>query len=344
MTIPRTRSVFRFAAVRTAGIAAALALLLLAGPGCAPMSFLITPLPASQELHEHVVQRESIWTNRKIALLDVEGVISNSRSSSLLGGYTENPVVLFKEKLDKAAKDDKVAAVVLRVNSPGGGVTATDLMYDELLSFRQRTHKPVIACMLDVAASGGYYLSCGADRIIAHPTTVTGSIGVIMITPDVSGAMAKLGIEANVIKSGAMKDAGSPFRPMNDHDRSVFQGLIDQMYERFLSVVGHGRPGIAKDKLRALADGRVYLAPEAEKLGLVDQLGTVSDAIIAAKQAAGLKDKPVVVVEYARAADYRPNIYAQTPGSGQGSIQITLPNWLGAPAPEFQYLWAPGWE
>jgi len=140
-------------------------LLLLAG--CGPTSFLITPVPARQELTEEVVLRESPWAVQKIALIEVEGVLQNIRSSSLLGTPGENPVSLFAEKLEKAAKDPHVRAVVLRINSPGGGVTATDLMYSELQHFRQRTRKPVIAVMLDLAASGGYYLACGADKIYA---------------------------------------------------------------------------------------------------------------------------------------------------------------------------------
>lgn len=344
MQVSTTR---RSAFTRARTVPAALllaAVALCGGGGCAPMSFLITPLPASPALEEHVVQRESIWATRKVALIDVEGVITNSRSNTLLGGIVENPVVSFKEKLDKAARDEQIAAVVLRINSPGGGVTATDLMYEELLRFRKATGRPVIACLLDMAASGGYYLACGADRIIAHPTTVTGSIGVIMMTPDVSGAMAKLGIEANVIKSGDLKDSGSPFRRMTDADRGVFQSIINQMYERFVGVVATGRPKLAAEKVRSLADGRVFLAPEAKASGLVDEIGTLNDAIFAAKSAAGLADKAIVVVEYARSMDYRPNIYAHAAPGAPSVIQVALPDWLANPGPEFQYLWAPGWE
>jgi protease-4 len=309
------------------------------------MSFLVTPVPRARDLVESEVSRESVWATRKIALIDVDGVLRNQRERSLIAPPGENPVSLFKEKLDKAADDDRVKAVVLRINSPGGGVTASDLMYIELQRFKQQTGKPVIASLLDVAASGAYYIACAADQIYAHPTTVTGSIGVIMIAPDFSGTMQKLGVQANIIKSGALKDAGSPFREMTTEDRAVFQQMIDAMYERFLNVVAAARTDIDEPRVRKLADGRVYLAPEAREAGLIDELGTLHDAIRAAKQAAGLGETPVVVVEYARPLAHRPNIYADTTDvpAQVNLVNVDLPDWLHGASPQFMYLWAPGW-
>lgn len=313
--------------------------------GCGPTSFVITPISTKQELTEEVVLRESPWAVKKIALIDVDGVLQNARPNSLLGAAGENPVSLFKEKLDKAANDADVRAVVLRINSPGGGVTATDLMYTELLRFRERTGKPVVAAMLDLAASGGYYLACGADKIYALPTTVTGSIGVIMLTPEFAGTMAKIGVHMNVIKSGEMKDMASMFREMNDKDRAVLQGLIDGMYARFLNVVAQSRKSVDPDRLRQLADGRVYLGEEAKQLGLVDEIGTFPDALAAAKEAAGLANVNVKVVEYSRPLAYRPNIYAQSdqPPGQVNLVNVQLPEWLTGPAPQLMYVWAPGW-
>jgi protease-4 len=156
--------------------------------------------------------------------------------------------------------------------------------------------------------------------------------------------MVKLGIRANVIKSGAMKDAGSPFREMSDADRSLFQGLIDEMYERFLQVVARARPHIDEARLRALADGRVYLATEAHAAGLIDEIGTLGDALAAAKQAAGLADKSVVVVEYARPLAHRPNVYAEAPAAPAqlNIVNVDLPPWLQQSWPRFMYLWVPG--
>lgn len=329
--------------MRTSRLCPVLWLVFLAG--CGPTSFVITPISIKQELTEDVVLRESPWAVKKVALIDVDGVLQNARSSSLLGAAGENPVSLFKEKLDKAARDADVRAVVLRINSPGGGVTATDLMYNELRRFREQTGKPVIASMLDLAASGGYYLACGADKIYALPTTVTGSIGVIMLAPEFSGTMAKIGVHMNVIKSGEMKDMASMFREMNDKDRAVLQSLIDGMYARFLDVVAQSRKSVDRDSLRGLADGRVYLGNDAKKLGLIDEVGTVTDALAAAKDAAGLASANVKVVEYSRPLSYRPNVYAQSdqPPGQVNLINVQLPEWLTGPAPQLMYIWAPGW-
>jgi protease-4 len=321
-------------------------LVLLFVAGCGPTSFLITPVPAKQALTEEVVLRESPWAVKKIALVDVEGVLTDARSASLLLGTPgENPVSLFTEKLDKAARDPEVRAVLLRINSPGGGVTATDLMYDELQRFRQRTHKPVIAAVLDVGASGGYYLACGADKIYALPTSITGSIGVIMIAPEFAGTLDKIGAHVNIIKSGPLKDMGSLFREMTDKDRGVLQGLIDGMYARFLDVVGKSRTGIEHDRLRELADGRVYLGTQAKELGLVDEVGTLRQALADAKQAGGLANVKIKVVEYARPLAYRPNIYARSdqPPGQVNLVNVQLPDWLNNPAAQLMYIWAPGW-
>ncbi len=322
-----------------------LLLLTLLTVGCGPTSFLITPVPARQGLDERIVISESPWTLNRVALIDVDGVLINARPSSLIGPAGDNPVSVFTEKLKRAAEDDRVKAIVLRINSPGGTVTATDLMYNELQRVRQQTGKPVVACMLDVAASGGYYLACAADRIYAYPTTVTGSIGVIMILPELSGTMRKIGVDVNVIKSGELKDMGSLFREMDPTERAVFQKLVDGMYERFVGVVEKGRGNIGPDGVRQLADGRVYLGPEAAELGLVDEVGTLREAIAGAKQLAGLESKPVKVVRYVQPIAYRPNIYSRTasPPEQVNVIHVELPEWLTGPAPQLLYVWAPGW-
>ncbi len=335
--IPRAHAV-----ARPAGLALLLTAIL--ATGCVPTSFLVTPVPTARALDEQVVRRDSLWAAHKVALVDADGLLINSRQDSLLG-RGENPVAVFTEKLRKAEQDPWVKAVVLRVNSPGGTVTASDLMYTELRRFRERSGKPVVACMLDVAASGGYYIACAADRIYAHPTTVTGSIGVIMHLPEFTGTMAKLGVAVNVIKSGAMKDAGSMFDQLGAEERALFQDMIDQMYERFLAVAGAARQDIAPERLRELADGRVYLGPAAREAGLVDEIGTLHDAIAAAQHAAGLTKQPIKVVQYRRAYEYRPNIYARSDEvpAQLNLINVALPDLLSQPSPQFLYLWAPGW-
>jgi protease-4 len=161
--------------------------------------------------------------------------------------------------------------------------------------------------MLDVAASGGYYIATAADTIIAHPTTVTGSIGVVLFKLNVEGLMEKVGLEEEAIKSGDMKDIGSPFRGMTSEEREILQGVIDTMYERFLDVVADGRK-IERRKLREIADGRIYTARQALDLNLIDEIGYLDDAIEEAKKAAGLEEARVVT--YGRPSDYRGSIYS----------------------------------
>jgi protease-4 len=237
-----------------------------------------------------------------------------------------------------------VKALVIRINSPGGSVTASDLMYNELLYFKQRTKckRPVVAVMMDVAASGGYYLACGCDEIVANPTTVTGSIGVIMQMVNFRGTLGKIGVETDAIKSGAMKDAGSPFRKLKPEERELFQELVDGFYDRFVEVVARGRPGMDEDKVRSVADGRVYSAQQALELGFVDRIGTLRDALADVKERIGARK--LKVVTYQRPHGYKPNIYAETPvGPAQlNLLNITLPPDLAALEPQFLYLWAPG--
>jgi len=243
--------------------------------GCGPTAYKITPVPAQEELQETVVLTEGGLFPTKIAQVEVDGLIVNSRKFSLWG-EGENPVSLFAEKLDKAAADPSVKAVVLRINSPGGGVTASDLMYGEVLNFKKRTGRPVVAVLMDVAASGGFYVACSADEIVANPTTVTGSIGVIMQSVNFAGTMSKLGIAADAITSGKMKDAGSPLRPMKPEEREIFQKLVNQFYDRFVAVVAAGRSKkLTEAKVRELADGRVYSAQQALELGFVDHVGSL---------------------------------------------------------------------
>src|SRR5690349_5669575 len=191
---------------------------------------------------EETVMKEahSCLCLNKVAVIDVEGVIMNARTSGLLSDG-ENPLSLFREKLNSAAKDKRVKAVVLRINSPGGAVTASDIMYRDLLTFRHKTRKPVVACLMDVAASGGFYLAVASDRIIAHPTTVTGSIGVIMNLYNASGLMKMVGVTTNPIKSGPNKDIGNPGRPMTKEERTILQGMVNNFYTQFVQVVAEGR-------------------------------------------------------------------------------------------------------
>jgi len=311
--------------------------------GCGPMGYKITPIPVSEKLREKVVWKDRGLVFDKVALIELDGMLVNAERSGLLVA-AENPVALAVEKLDKAAADPFVKAVILRINSPGGTVTASDLVYRQVLKVRQgfdnHKPKPVVAMLMDVAASGAYYIACGADKIIAHPTTVTGSIGVIMYALNIEALMHKLGVAADAIKSGDKKDAGSLFRPLTPQERKIFQGVIDEFYSRFLEVVKKGRPDLDEKKLSQLADGRVFTGQQARDLHLVDQVGDLFTAINAVKETTGLSK--VKVVMYHRPADYRANVYSQLPETCTvqfNLLNVTLPDLADLQRPQFMYLW-----
>src|SRR5690242_20655225 len=226
--------------------------------------FTVTPTHVGGPLEETVIVDACRWSCRnKVAIIDLDGMILNARSSGLLGSG-DNPMALFRERLDAAAHDKHVKAVVLRINSPGGAVTASDIMYQEVVNFRQDTGKPVIACMMDVAAIGAFYIAMGCDKVYDHPTTVAGSIGVIMSLYDASGLFAKIGVTSDPIKSGPNKDLGNPARPMTEEERAILQGMVNRFYDQFVQVVVRGR-GLPEEQVRALADGRVYTGIDAKE-------------------------------------------------------------------------------
>jgi protease-4 len=301
---------------------------------------LLTPTNVGGPLTETVITDADHWCCRnKVAIIDVEGLIMNARESGLLGSG-DNPVSLFREKLQEAADDKHVKAVVLRINSPGGAVTASDIMYQDLLNFRRHAHKPVVACMMDVAASGAYYLAMASDRIYAHPSTVTGSIGVIMNLYNASGLFAKIGLCSDPIKSGPNKDIGNPGRPMTDEERAILQGMVNSFYGQFVAVVARGR-NLPEDRVRALADGRVYAGVDAKKLGLVDEIGYLDDAIQMAKDMACIDD--ATIIAYDRGDGYRGSIYAGLPKiPSQINVKLDVPGLSGKTGAAFMYLWEPG--
>jgi protease IV len=228
----------------------------------------------------------------KIAVVPVEGTIASADDA--LGGVqpTVTPEGL-ADALRQAGQDPSVVAVVLEVNSPGGGVTASDQMHQSILDFRENTNKPVVISMGDVAASGGYYISTAADRIVANETTLTGSLGVIFQFNNFAEAADKYGIKLVVIKSGKYKDLGNAFRDLKPEEREIFQSIVDESYSEFVDVISEGR-GIPEDRVREIADGRVYSGTQARELGLVDSFGDLDEAYAIAGRLAGTKDTLVV--------------------------------------------------
>jgi protease-4 len=309
--------------------------------GCSAPSLLITPVSGKRALIETELSRDSLFAVDKVALIDISGLLVNMPRFQFLA-EGEHPVSLLLEQLDKARRDRSVKAVILRINSPGGTVVASELMHDEITRFKEGG-KPVVAIMMDVAASGAYYIACACDEIVAQPSTVTGSIGVVMQMFDLSGTMQMVGVKSDAITSGAFKDAGSPLRPMRPEEREVFEQIVKDMYERFIKVVAAGRPGLEEADVRRLADGRVYTATQALEAGLIDRIMTMRGAIEIVKQRADLKR--IRLVAYQRASGYRPNYYAQAPSARDGDVnllKVDLPSLFDVTVPQFMYLWAPG--
>jgi len=228
----------------------------------------------------------------RIAVVPVEGTIAPADNT--VGGIqpTTTPEGL-ADALRQAAQDTSVVAVVIEVNSPGGGVTASDEMHQSILDFRENTGKPVVVSMGDTAASGGYYIATAADRIVANETTLTGSLGVIIPLNNYAEAADKYGIKQVVIKSGKYKDMGSAFREMTPDEREIFQSIVDQDYSEFVDVISEGRE-IPEDRVREIADGRIYSGIQARDLGLVDSFGNLDEASATAGRLAGTKDTTVI--------------------------------------------------
>lgn len=320
----------------------ALSISLVALTGCGPAAFQIELVPANQKLEETQIQRdEGLFVFDKIAVIDVDGLLSNRHKHGWMR-QGDNPVGLFVEKLDKAADDRNVKAVVLRLNSPGGTVAASDIMYHSLQEFKRKTQKPVVACILDLGCSGAYYIACACDAIIAQPSSVTGSIGTILQTFSVEGTMEKIGVKAVAIKSGELKDLASPLHDLSDKERELLQEIIGQFFQQFLTVVQKGRKEIPQQQLRALADGRVFSAQQALREKLIDKIGYPDDAIEWAKEIANVEKTRTVI--YHRPMTYKPNIYgSETTATGGPAalINVELPDWLTSNGTQFLYLWQP---
>lgn len=221
-----------------------------------------------------------ISVGEKIAVVKIEGVILDSKD--------------IIEELREHRENKSVKAILLRIDSPGGAVAPSQEIYTEVLNIRDEGKKKIVTSMGSVAASGGYYIASASDRIVANPGSVTGSIGVILELANVSGLMKKVGVESVVIKSGKFKDVGSLFRTMTPEERELLQGVIDDTYDQFVDAVSAGR-GINKEDLLPIADGRVFTGRQAKKLGLVDDLGSMQDAIKITADIAGIKGEPDII-------------------------------------------------
>ena len=300
--------------------------------------------PSTGPLQESKVSGEG---EQKILMIDLSGMLTSAKPSGFVDKLLDSPSLpaRLKEELAKAGADKQVKAIILRINSPGGTVTASDIAYHEIRQFKEKHQIPVVATMVDLGTSGGYYIAVAADEIMVHPSTVTGSIGVIMVTLNAQGLLEKIGVKPRAITSGPNKSMGAPYRSMTDEELAIFQGVIDSMYEQFITVVKEGRSSLTEEEIRRLADGRIYTASQAKAAGLVDHIGYLEDAVLLAKKKANLDDASVVT--YHRAGGYKHNIYSRAMSSGvelqkvqvlDASSLLTL---LNGGTPKFMYMWMP---
>jgi protease-4 len=252
----------------------------------------------------------------KVGVVEITGVISDSRE--IIRG------------IRSFVDDGGVKAIVLRVDSPGGGVGASQEIYQEVI--KAKKVKRVVASFGGVAASGGYYVACGADKIVANPGTITGSIGVVMQFANLEELMKKIGYKGYVIKSGAHKDIGSPFREMTPDEKELLQGVIDTVHQQFIKAVADGRK-LSIEKVSAIADGRIFAGEQAQTLGLVDELGNLEDTIQLAAAMAGIKGRPSVVYSRKQKASFL-DLFTE------GIAQRLKEEVQEKAQPELQYKWS----
>ena len=274
----------------------------------------------------------------KIAVVDVDDLLVDHNIGGI-GSMGENPVALFREKLERIRRDRHVKAVVLRINSPGGGVTASDIMCNELRRLKQERDVPIVACVMVVGTGGAYYLANHCDAIVAHPTSILGGVGVILNVYNLEDTMGQFNILGTPIKSGDKIDAGSPERPIEAEEMQMLQRIADSFHQRFLDQVTTKRPAAA-NHLPQWSDGSVMTGEEAQQIGLVDATGYLDDAIGLAMAEAGLNDGAPVVM-YRR--DNDPAYTAMDISPNRPAIPSLMPLHLPgldrSHMPTFLYMW-----
>ena len=293
----------------------------------------------SPSLKEHEISRDSSFARNKILVIDISGLIRSGQGHGLFARYT-TPYSI-KAILNKAASDERIRAVVLRIDSPGGEVTATDVVYHDILAFKEQTGIPVYASIMSLGTSGAYYVGATADEIYSHPTSIIGSIGVIARVPQFAELADKIGYSEIIFKSAKNKDLGDPLKKMPEEQQVILQNTIDSMHERFLEVVVKSRPGYqTKAELRPIADGRIYTAEEALRVELIDGIAYLDEVIAKAKLSAGLENARVVT--YNHTAGHDSNIYSRLPMQ-VNLLNIDLRNIFADGLPGFHYLWMPAY-
>jgi protease-4 len=307
--------------------------------GCAFVN--VSLIPPQTPLQEVVLEGKG---TPKILLLDISGFISARERSKGLGIQKEPSIVeQLKEALQKAGEDKDISGIIVKINSPGGTVSATDIIYHELTRFREKKGIPVYASIMGIGTSGGYYIASASDKIIIHPTAVTGSIGVIAMKFNVEGLLQKVGVEEETYKSGEKKDIMSPFRPTTPEERKILQTIIDSLHERFVDVVYSQRKGsMSRADLESLADGRIYTSDQALKAKLVDSIGYLDDVIVSMKDSLEIEDARIIA--YYRVGEFKGTIYSGYPDNPSpllNLVGLNTSSFTPFSGVEFLYLWHP---
>ncbi|WLD92378.1 signal peptide peptidase SppA [Alkalihalobacillus sp. AL-G] len=285
---------------------------------------------------EKIIEKGS--DRNKIAVLTVQGVIQDTGPASFFqsGGYNHQQ---FLEMLELAGKSNDVEGIIIQVNSPGGGVVESAEIHDKITTIQEKHKKPVYISMGSMAASGGYYISAPADKIFAHPSTLTGSLGVIIQSLNYSELAEKFGVKWETIKSGIHKDILSPTREMTEEERNILQSIVDNSYNQFVGVISEGR-GIPAEEVREIADGRVYDGTQAKALKLVDELGALDDTIKTMKKDLGNSHLKVIRYEMSIGFDTLLNLTAQKVLNPNSDLLGFQKLFSQTNAPQIKYLYA----
>lgn len=293
----RCRAIARFAIGLAIGLAPV---------ACVPSTITLSLEDPPARLREQVVLRDAqARPGARVLLIHVRGLIADG-----VGGFGgRSQVDELVARLQRAQADPNIRAIVLRINSPGGSVTASQIMHAELRrlndpsdtggrshAFAQRSRVPIVASLGEVAASGGYYIALAADEIVAEPTSVTGSIGVLIAGVNISDGLDRIGVRSSTITSGRNKAMGDPLSPIDPGHTALLQGMVDEFYHQFRTLVQSSRPRIPADRLDQITDGRVVTGRQALDAGLVDSLGSLRDAFDRAKALAGVEHAELVVL------------------------------------------------
>ena len=302
--------------------------------GCVSMKLNVEDY--TEPLKEYTLEGKG---SAKVLVIPIRGVLSDTEQK----GMPRRQPSLIKEvvsQIKKAEKDPSIVAIVLKVNSPGGTITASDILYNEFNKLKIKRNIPLVACLMDVATSGGYYVSLPADHIIAHPTTITGSVGVVFIRPKFSELLDKIGVSVETSKSGKNKDMGSPFRTTTEDELKLLQSIIDEMAILFESKVLKHRK-VKDEVLKEIMTAKLYTAKQALELGMIDQIGYTDEAIAKAKELAGIESDSRVVI-YRRVENADDNIYnniSARSGSGTPLIDLGPLSTLSKFKAGFYYTW-----